>query len=215
LGDTFFFQSLNLLGAGFIAIVNCLYLPFIIIVSLLVLGEELSLLQAVGSALVVFAVLIVSLTAGERRISKQNMVMGIVYGALAMIANAIGLVMIKPLLNRSPLLWVTEIRLFGGILSLCIFLLFNPARMKIIASVLTRRGWIYTTLGAFIGTYLAMLLWLWGMKLTMVSVASALNQTSNIFIFVFAVLFLREKVTTRKLVGILMAFVGVALVSFF
>jgi len=214
IGDTFFIKSLNLLGAGLTAIVDCLYSPFIIGLSILWLGEGLTALQAVGAALVVSAVLTASLERGKSQISRRNLAWGIIWGVLAHAAMAIGIVMIKPLLERSPLLWVTEVRLFGGVVILCIILLFYPARRAILSSIISRRGWRYTVSGSFVGTYLSMILWLAGMKYTQASIASALNQTSNIFIFILAALLLREPITARRVLGILLAFIGAALVSF-
>lgn len=214
IGDTLFFKSLNLLGAGLTAIVDCLYSPFIIGLSILWLGEGLTALQAVGAALVVSAVLTASLERGKSQISRRDLVWGIIWGVLAHAAMAVGIIMIKPLLERSPLLWVTEIRLFGGVVILCIILLFYPARRAILSSIISRRGWCYTVSGSFVGTYLSMILWLAGMKYTQASIASALNQTSNIFIFILAALLLREPITARRVLGILLAFIGAALVSF-
>ncbi len=107
LGDTFFFKSLNLLGAGLTAIVDCLYSPFIIGLSLLFLAEKLSALQVVGAALVVAAVLAASLEWRKGLIGRRDLAFGILYGVLGLASMAVGIVMIKPLLERSPLLWAT------------------------------------------------------------------------------------------------------------
>src|SRR5262250_1247271 len=61
--DTMVFTSLNVLGAGVMAIVECLYSPFVILFSLLWLGETLSPKQALGCALVIAAVFLASVTA--------------------------------------------------------------------------------------------------------------------------------------------------------
>lgn len=66
--------------------------------------------------------------------------------------------------------------------------------------------------GSILGTYLALVFWIGGMKYAPASVASALNQTSNIFIFVLAALFLKERITPYKIAGIIMAVAGVFLV---
>jgi len=52
-----------------------------------------------------------------------------------------------------------------------------------------------------------------GMKYTQASVASALNQTSIVFIFILAAVFLKEPVNRFKIIGIFLAFLGVILVS--
>jgi drug/metabolite transporter (DMT)-like permease len=216
LGDTFFFKSLNLLGAGLTAIVDCLYSPFIIGLSLLFLGERLSVLQGIGAALVVAAVLAASLQWGVGLISRRDLALGILYGVLGLATMAVGIVMIKPLLERSPLLWATEVRVAGGAAALAVILLFHRRRRAIVSSVVStsKRGWGYMVGGSFTGAYLSMALWLAGMKYTHASVASALNQTANVFIFIFAALLLREPISRRRTLGIVLGFAGAVLVSF-
>ena len=216
LGDTFFFKSLNLLGAGLTAIVDCLYSPFIIGLSLLFLGERLSVLQGIGAALVVAAVLAASLQWGKGLLSRRDLAWGITYGVLGLATMAVGIVMIKPLLERSPLLWATEVRVAGGAAALAVILLFHRRRRAIVSSVIStsKRGWGYMLGGSFMGAYLAMALWLAGMKYTHASVASALNQTANVFIFIFAALLLREPISRRRTLGIVLGFAGAVLVSF-
>ena len=216
LGDTFFFKSLNLLGAGLTAIVDCLYSPFIIALSIPVLAEKLSPLQGAGAALVVAAVLVASLEWRKGLINRRELALGILYGVLGLASMAVGIVAIKPLLERSPLLWATEVRVIGGVAALAVILLFHRRRRAIVSSVVSNstRGWGYMLGGSFAGAYLAMVLWLAGMKYTQASVASALNQTANVFIFVFAALLLREPITRRRTLGIVLGVAGAALVSF-
>ena len=59
-----------------------------------------------------------------------------------------------------------------------------------------------------------MMLWLAGMKYTLASTSAALNQTSNIFIFIFAAIFLKEKINLQRVIAILLGVSGVFLVSF-
>lgn len=212
--DTLFFVSLNLLGAGLIAVVDCFYSPFIIIPSILWLGEKLTIWQAMGVLLVVSAVLTAVSRKGSGKISRHHVWIGLTCGMLGMATQAIGLVMVKPLLERSPLFWVTEIRLIGGLLVLLLALPFYPHRKKIFASLANPTGWKYTLSSAFTGTYVALILWLAGMKYAPASIAAALNQTSNIFIFIFAALFLREPINRARIIGIVLGIAGTLMVTF-
>ncbi len=214
IADTLFFKCLNLVGAGMTAIVDCLYSPFIISLSLLWLGESFSLIQVLGVVLVLSAVLAATHKKGRGKVSRRDFFVGLLYGVLGMGTMAVGIVMIKPLLNQSPLLWATEIRLIGGLIVLLIVFLFHPQRKKIAFSAIGGKGWIYTLSGSFLGAYVAMILWLAGMKYAQASTAAALNQTSNIFIFIFAAIFLKEPLNLIKIVCIILAIIGVLLITF-
>jgi drug/metabolite transporter (DMT)-like permease len=213
-GDTLFLKCLNILGAGLTAVVTFLYTPFTIGLSILFLRDVLTLYQALGAALIAFAVVVASLKPGKTGLSKKELLYGLGFGMLAIAASAAGLVMIKNLLDLSPLIWVVEVRLVGGVVALLAFILFTRNRRAILSSMFSKRGFKYTLLGSLFGAYLGMVFWLAGMKYALVSIATALSQTSNLMVFVFAALLLKEPITSRRLAGILMALAGALLVTF-
>jgi len=214
IADTLFFKSLNILGAGLTAIVDCLYSPSIIGLSMIWLGETLTFWQLVGVTMIVSAVLSIMVERHAKVTDRRRILVGIGWGALAMLSMAVGIVMIKPLLDRSPLIWSTEVRLLGGLAVLAAVLVFHPSRRAIVASVRAPRSWAYTLSGSFFGAYLAMVLWLAGMKFTQAATAAALNQTSNIFVFIFAALMLKERITPVRVAAIILAVAGALLVTF-
>jgi drug/metabolite transporter (DMT)-like permease len=213
-GDTLLFMSLNRIGAGLTGIVVCMYSPFVIALSFWLLNERLTSLQFIGALLIITAILIATIEKKKSAVKPLNIVTGTVLGVIASAAMAIGVVIIKRILETSPLLWTTQIRLFGGILVLIFILAVHPRRHLIYGSLVTTQKWSYTISSSIVGAYLAMIIWLGGLKYTQAAIASALNQTSTIFIFIFASAFLRESLSTRRIIGIVLAFCGTMLVSF-
>ena len=213
ISDTLFFMSLNRLGAGLSAVVDCLYSPSIIGLSMIWLGDVLSVVQIVGAVMIISAVLTASRIKAGNDLDRKRIVSGFIYGALAMLTMAVSIVAIKPLLDRSPLFWFMEVRLAGGILGLLPIFMFFPSRKRIFNSLIQKTNWKYTFSGSFIGTYLALVLWLAGMKFTQTSTAAALNQTSNIFVFIFAAVFLKEVMDSKKVIAIILGVAGTILVT--
>jgi drug/metabolite transporter (DMT)-like permease len=214
LGDTLLFKSLNMIGAGASALVACLYSPFIIGLSYWWVGERLTWLQLVGVALIISAVLETTRVGNGGGTRLKTRLIGIGWGLLAEAAMAVGIVMIKPILDETPLLWALQVRLIGGVIALSLFLWLNPARGRILSTLKIRGSRAYTVGSGLIGGYLAMVVWLGGMKLTKASIAAALNQTSTIFILIFAAFILREKITPGRVIAILVAVAGALLVTF-
>jgi drug/metabolite transporter (DMT)-like permease len=214
IGDTLFFTSLNRIGAGLSAIVASMYSPFIITLSVIWLKEGLTVVQAIGALLIITAVLSTTRLKDGKKMERRDLLLGILWGILATAATAVGIVMIKPALARTSVLWAVEIRLFAGIVSLAIVALFHPMGRKIFSPVFSRRGWGYTLSSSFVGAYLAMFFWLAGMKFTQASIAAALNQTSIIFVFIFGTVFLREPITRQRILAITLAVLGVFLIFF-
>ncbi len=214
IADTLFLKSLNLLGAGLQSIVNCMYAPSFIFFSMIWLGETMTIAQIFGTVLIISAVLTAVSRKRLENITPHNLRWGIFWGVLSHLIMAVGIVMIKRLLEQSPLLWATEIRLLGGIATLFIILLFHPRRRKIVSSIRSPGSIGYSLTGSFLGTYLAMMLLLGGMKYAKASIASALNQMSNIFIFILAVILLKEPVNLQRTIGIILGVTGAILVTF-
>ncbi len=208
ISDTLFFMALNRLGAGLIAIVDCLYSPFVISLALVFLSERVTTPQILGTSMIIFGVLLAGVEKPKHGLTRRDLWLGILFGALALGGTAVGIVMIKRLLERSPLLWVTEIRLMASVVVLLMVLLLHPGQRTILRSLLVTRGWGYTLSGSFVGAYLSMVFWLGGMKYSQASIASALNQMSNIFVFVFAALLLKEPVNLQRATAIVLAVGG-------
>jgi len=211
--DTLFFHALNRLGASLTAIVDCFYSPFVIGLSFLFLGERLTVWQLVGAALVVSAVLTISREKSAEKLDGKNLVVGILYGVLAMFFVAFGIVMVKPVLGTVSVFWATLVRLAGGSMALVLIVPFLRNRRAIFAPLAERRNWKALIPAAFFGSYLSLVLWMGGMKYAKVSVAAVLNQLNTIFIVIIAAVFLKERLTGWKIAAVIMALVGAYLAS--
>ena len=214
ISDTFFFWSLNLLGATLTGIVDCFYSPFLIGASLLFLGEKMSLFQFFGMLLIVSAVFSISQKKHEREIPRKDLVKGITLGILAMFFMAVGIIMIKPFLAESPLLWATLFRIIGGLVGLVPLLLVHPERGAIFKSLSPSPAWRLIVPAAFLGSCIGLPLWMGGMKYTFVIVNVPLNQLNTVFIFILAALFLKERVTVWRVLAVILALGGAFLASF-
>ena len=214
IADTLFFVVINRLGAGLYAIIDCLYSPAVITLAVLGLGERMSGWQLFGTLLIISAVFIATFEKPQGEVASKNLRGGIFYGVLAVLLVAVGIVIVKPVLERLPLLWVTELRLMGGSVVLLIVLVFHSGRKAVLQSLLSSHHRAYTFFGSFLGAYVSMILWLGGMKYTQASIAAALNQTSNVLIFLLAALLLREPITLKRSFGILLGVGGAYLVTF-
>ncbi|MDH3198156.1 MAG: DMT family transporter, partial [Candidatus Krumholzibacteria bacterium] len=211
---TLLFQSLNMIGAARSALVSCLYSPFIIALSLAFLGERLGAMQLAGAGLIVLAVAETTRTrAGAVPVERKRLLIGIALGVMAELVMAIGVVMVKPVLATSPLLWAVEIRLAAGVLALLVYLGFHPRRGRIVGSLVAGGMRPVTLAGSVIGGYMAMMVWLGGFKLTQASIAAALNQTNAIFVLIFAAAFLSERITWLRALAIAAAVAGAIMVT--
>jgi drug/metabolite transporter (DMT)-like permease len=210
IADTMFFFSLEKLGAGLTAVVDTSYTPFIVVLTTVFLGERLGPLEMVGAALIVGALIMGSASRPEKGRTRRDIVAGVVVGVVGIGVMAVGIVMIKRILDRPEvdMIWATWIRVVGGFVGVVPIVALHPRRRALLAALKPSRAWVPGALGAVFGTYLAMTAWVGGMKYCDVSRSALLNQLSTIFIFLFATIFLKERLTARRVIAIALAVTG-------
>ena len=216
IADTLFFASLNRLGAGKSAIVDCLYSPLVVLCSAVLLSEPIGIALAVGVVLMVAAILLGSNPFSRSASSpaqRRDQQLGVALGVVAMLAMAVGIVIAKPVLEHSAVLWASVVRVASGTAFVAVQSL-HPKHFAAVRQIFRpSRQWRYTVPGAVMGTYLAMVVWLAGMKYTSAGVAAVLNQTNTLLIPLLAVPALGEKLTGRKLIAIALGFGGAVVVT--
>jgi len=213
--DSLFLASINRLGAGRAAVAGSLYSPCIVLFAFLYLSEPIGATLILAVGLMVSAILIItrSVDPDDTPLSRRNLRLGVLFGVLAMVGMAAGIVAAKPVLDRSDVLWSCAVRLGGGIAFLLLYLGHRPSRRDIGRAFRPGRHWRLLVPASFVGGYVAMVVWIAGMKYTDTSVASVINQTSVLIIPVFAAFFLKERLTKRKVAAILLGFAGAALAA--
>ena len=213
ISDTFLLMALNRLGAGIMAIVDCLYAPFIVLFAFAILGERLGVWQWAGLALVIAGVLIAARHEPPRGTTKRQILVGTLFGVIAMATVALGIVIAKPVLERSPVLWATTMRQIGALIAMVPVALVLPERRAIAGLFRPARNWRYSVPATLIGSYLALIFWIAGMKYSLAGPAAILNQTSSIYVLIFASIFLKEPFTARKVIASVLAVGGIVMVT--
>ena len=213
ISDTFLLMALNRLGAGIMAIVDCLYAPFIVLFAFVILGERLGLWQWAGLALVIAGVLIAARHEPPRGTTARQILIGSLFGVIAMATVAFGIVIAKPVLNRSPVLWATTMRQIGALIVMIPVAIVLPERREIAGLFRPARNWRYSVPATLLGSYLALIFWIAGMKYSLAGPAAILNQTSSIYVLIFASIFLKEPFTARKVIASVLAVGGIVMVT--
>ncbi len=210
---TLFFRSLNIVGAGLSQVVSLSYSPFVILFTFMFLGERLTVGDWVGAALIMAGILLTTGHDPPRGVSARDLRLGIGLATLSVALMALGVAFAKPVLDRSPVLWATTVRLIAGVAVLMVVALVSPRHRYVWATLKPSASWKVSIPAAVLGAYLAMIIWIAGMKYTQASTASILNQTSAVFVLPMAAVVLKERVTPRKIGAVLLAIGGALLVT--
>jgi len=209
IADTLYFRALNELGAGRMGVLGNFYSPFVIVLGYVFLDEHLLPVQLLGFALVSLGVWIAAWPRRGAAAKPAHALRGLAYALLAIILMAVSIVLVKRVLEAQPLLWVTGLRLLGALAGLAVIAWLRGETAQLTPP---RVGmpWRKLAVAAFIGQFLAMVLWLAGYKFTQASVAAILNETASIFILLLAAVWLKEPLTRRAVVGVVLTLTGVS-----
>ena len=209
IADTLYFRALNELGAGRMGVLGNFYSPFVIVLSFFFLGESLLPVQLVGFALVSLGVWIAAWPRAGSAPHPQHAVRGFLIAMLAIVLMAVSIILVKRVLEQQPLLWVTALRMVGAIAGMAAIAWLRGETAQL-APPTVDMPWRKLVFAAFIGQFLAMVLWLAGYKFTLASVAAILNETASIFILLLAAVWLKETLTRRAIVGVGLTLSGVS-----
>lgn len=214
LADTILFRSLNLIGVGLLSIVDCLYAPFVVLLSIVFLSERPDWPYYLGAGLILAGVVVSSRHEPPAGRSRRQLFAGVLLGALAMLLIAVGIVIVKPVLDGGcPILWATTIRVTAGTMALVLMAVVSSRRRQHWAAFRPSVVWKISIPASVVGAYLAMLFWIAGFKLTHASIASILNQTTVVFALILATVVLKERFTRRKFIAAVLAMSGIVVVA--
>lgn len=209
IGDSLFFKSLQDLGAKTQVIFFLLGQIMTMILSLLFLGELLSVEQYIGAFILLTGVIV---TTWGTQTNHPNKTRGIILGLASMTCFSVSAIMVKAAISDIPVITATFYRMVFG----TIFTLGYGVASKNFSS------WIHPLkdkklLGLFIFnviviTYGGFLLSMAAIKYISVSLASVLGATEPVFVLLLAFLLMREKVTKRELIGTIVTLAGLFLI---
>ena len=214
LADTMIAAALNRLGASLQALADCAYSPSIALVGLLMFGEHLSAWEMMGGALVVSGVFVGATRTVEVK-QPRDLWVGILLAASAHVIMAVGILMVRDIFREHSIIWVSTFRF--AVAGVVMFLWVAPQGRKKLEQLFLgfRRTdtWKSMIPMSILGPFLATLFWVAGFKHLSAGRAAIFNQMSTVFIVTLAYVVLKERFTTRKTVGVVLAIVGSLIVA--
>jgi drug/metabolite transporter (DMT)-like permease len=212
LGDLCLFRAFVLIGARLSMLIMALVPPITALLGWLMLSENLVFRELAGMVLTVGGV---AWVVGERKSSGEApssaRVGGVVLAVCGAIGQALGLVLSKVGMGSYDPFAATQIRAIAGLIGFVVLFTFIGGWPKIAAAVRDRGAMGRTSIGAFFGPFLGVSLSLLAVQLTQAGVAATLMSLVPILIIPPAVVLFKEAVTTRAVVGSVVAVAGGAL----
>lgn len=210
LGDTFFFEALQDLGAHTLVLFGLLGQVLTVVLAVLFLHEQPTQIAWLGIALVIWGLGIVLYD--KLSDTEQNTgIKGITFGLLSVICMSGSIIIAKEGLESVSTLEATFIRMVAGTTGMLFFGLSTRrlGRWVIPFQDLKLGGlFLFSVLVVTFGGFWLSLV---AIKYVDVSVANTLNQTEPLFVLPLAAIFLKEKITFQGIIGTMVATGGVIL----
>lgn len=213
LGDTFYFEALNHLGARRTLLLEALAPPLSALIALIFLQEALSTGAWLGIFLTVLGVSwVISERVPEMSDRTINPVRGVSFALFSALGQAVGAVLSRAALAQTAInpLWSTLLRLIGGTVILFLWIVSQPQSQIKLNIWQSKRLLGIIAITAFFSTYLGIWLQQTALKYTATGIAQSLLATSPLFVLPIAI-GMGESVSFRAFLGVLVALGGIGL----
>ena len=208
-GDSLFFKSLQDLGAKVQVIFFLLGQVMTMLLSLLFLGELLSVGQYVGAVILLTGIVIVIL---GKQDNHPNKVRGIVCGLLSILCFSVSAILVKVAIADIEVVTATFYRMVFGTVFTLGFGVVGKQLSAWVTPLKDVRLLLLFIVNVVVITYGGFLLSMVAFKYATVSLASVLGTTEPVFVLLFAFLINHEKVTRQEILGTLITLIGLFII---
>jgi len=225
IGDGCGFKALVMIGPRITTLLWATAPIMATVIAWIFLGEQLHLVQVLGITTTMAGVAWVvaerqyrngnhfNLQAGHP--DSGNMAMGVALGLMAALGQATGLVMSKyamlDLGGTVEPLPASFLRMLASLIIIWLFAIVRGKFLDTLAGLKHGPAMLFATGGAIFGPFLGVWTSLIAVKYIAAGIAATLNATTPIWIIPNVILYYREKVTLRAIIGAVVAVLGVAL----
>ena len=215
IGDTFLFKAFTLIGTRLSMMLMSLTPAMSAILAYFFLSERISYLGIIGMIITLAGILLVVFDKKENGESPhKHEALGILYGVLGALGQAIGLIFAKLAFEESNIngFVATFVRLFSAtIIIIPIFVLLKRYKNPASLYKSDKKGLALTLGGTFFGPFLGITLSLISIAHTKVGIASTLMATVPVIMLPIGKFVFKDQINLKAILGAVIAVAGVAI----
>ena len=216
-GDLCLFQAFVVIGARISMLLMALAPPFTALFSWIFLKEELAPRSWLGMFVTLFGVGLVVLKRKDPQIQNSLFnkvrfsypIWGILLGLGGAIGQAGGLVLSKFGMQHYSAFASAQIRVMAGIAGFSVIFIIMGLWKNAFRALSDRKPMLQLSLGAFFGPFLGVSFSLLAIQLTSAGIAATIMAIVPVLIIPPAMIFFKEKVTVKEIIGAILAVGGV------
>jgi len=219
-GDYFLFKSYELISVRISMLVFSLSPPFAALISWFTLGEVMSFKAIMAMGITLAGIVLVVTEKKKLDDQKQGIknglkfsfpIKGLVFALLGTIGQATGLVLSKYGMRDYDVFAATQIRVIAGSIGFVLLITYIKRWPKVKEALVNKAAMKFITIGAIFGPFIGVYLSLLAITYTSVGIASTIMAIIPVMIIPPAIIFLKEKVTVKEVIGAFITVGGVVL----
>lgn len=224
IGDLLLFEAYVVIGSRISMLIMSLTPPITALFGWIIMGEVLTAQNFLGMFLTITGIMLVVL---DRKPKKKNQeekdssssnkiklsypIVGILLAFGGAVGQGAGLVLSKFGMQDFDPFAATQIRVITGFSGFAILFIIMKRWKKVFEAIKNRGAMARLSIGAFFGPFLGVSFSLLSVKYTTTGVASTIMAIVPVLIIPPAVIFFKEKITVKEIIGSTLAVGGVAL----
>ena len=205
IGDYFFFNAMKIMGVSRTVPITSSYPLWAILWAYLFLGRNISMQIIFGAFLIVLAIIIVRQGEIEEHVNMK----GFVFALLAPLSWSFAIITMEWLSAQISPFTLTGLRIMFAALGISVFLGKHKSEIRAI----TKRELMALTGAAFLGLFIGQYSFVKAVSLVGSPIAAPITAVNPIISATLAILILREPPNSKILTGLVMAVIGVILIS--
>lgn len=212
IGDMFLFKAFVLIGARISLLIMSIVPPIVAVLSRIFLHEQLDVINILAMLITVTGIAIVVLNKKKGEKLRSNIpVYGLLVALIGAFGQALGLVLSKYGMKDYDPFASSQIRIFAGAVGFLLLFTFTDRWKNFIKALSNKHAMKYISLGTFFGPFLGVSFSLVAVQLTKAGIAATIMSITPVLIIPFVVIFKKEKVSIKGIIGAVIAVIGVAL----
>ena len=212
IGDYFLFKAFEIIGSRISMLIMSLAPVISAFIGYIVLDEILSATDILAVVIIFSGISIAVLTKknGER-IKMHHPLGGVICALIGAFSQGAGLILAKMGMNNMNAVNVTQCRVIAGFAAFALALIVSGKLKKSVQSYRNSSGFVYASIGAFLGPFTGVSLAMYAISKTEVGVASAIMSIVPVLLIPVSFVFENKKVRMAEILGIILAVSGVVI----
>jgi len=222
IGDLLLFEAYVVIGSRVSMLIMSLTPPITAFIGWLIMGEVLTTQNIIGMVLTITGIFLVVIERNSNKLDESSKkkkkrlnfsypVAGLLLAFGGAVGQGTGLVLSKFGMQDMDPFAATQIRVITGFIGFSILFIFLKRWKKVFEAIKNKKAMRRVGIGAFFGPFLGVSFSLLAVKHTTTGVASTIMGIVPILIIPPSVIFFKEKITLKEIIGSVIAVSGVAL----